>query len=154
MIDMTPKFVTIDDFDNYWGRHLRDLLRTTDGNTNQADAFLYRVEVELMNFIDAKTFRNVRYDELSDYQLNQFKLAILEQAMYRFKEGENGLDSGYDRQRGMVATASELERIRICRPAIEYLKVAGLFNLVMRNKPRTLRGYAGLYNFNEEVRGK
>lgn len=138
-----PKFVTVDDFNNYWGKNLRALLSSNDNVSNQAETFLARVEDRLMNWIDNNTFRRLRYEDLTQYQLENFKKAILTQAMYTYKNGDLGLDSGYDMERGKIINREELVELEVCQAAINYLSNAGLFNLTLKNRRRYIRGWAG-----------
>lgn len=149
MIKMTPQFVTADDFLTYWGIDLRERLK--GNNSNKADIFLKRIEDRLMKWIDANTFRVFNWDTLKDdydEYLNErhrisaketkedWKKAILSQAMYVFKNSDLGFDSGYDPSKGIVAPHKELEEIEICRPTIDFLKSAGLLNHVVKNTVR------------------
>lgn len=139
-----PKFITVDDFRNYWGMDLRSMLAPNDNVSNQAETFLARIEDRLMNWIDNHTFRRVKYEELTDFQLENFKKAILTQAMYIYRNGDLGIDSGYDAEKGKIISRDELNEIEVCQAAINYLSNAGLFNLVMKNRPRNYRGYPGI----------
>ena len=136
----TPKFVTVDEFDNYWNANLRDMLRTSANESNQAEMFLARVERRLMAYIDNNTFRRYKYEELCGKQLNAFKEAIILQAMYVYKNGDIGMDSGYDAERGLVAKRSELVELSVCQDAIDVLANAGLWNMSMKNRPRKFGG--------------
>ena len=69
-----------------------------------------------------------------------FKEAIILQAMYTYKNGDIGMDSGYDAERGIVARRAELVELSVCQDAIDILSNAGLFNLVMKNRPRKFGG--------------
>lgn len=135
-----PIFVTIEDFDNYWAMNLRDMLRTSANPSNQADRFLARTERRLMSYIDNNTFRRYKYEELRGKQLEAFKEAILLQAMYVYKNGDIGMESGFDSERGFVAKRNELVEITLCQDAIDVLSNAGLWNLVMKNRPRKFSG--------------
>ena len=140
-----PKFVTVDDFKNYWGKDLRNILRSDDNDSNQAERFLARVEDRLMNWIDNHTFRRLKYEELylRPKQYENWQKAILTQAMYMYKNGDLGLDSGYDSEKGIVTPISDLNEIAIAQATIDYLSNAGLFNLNVKNRPRTLSGFPG-----------
>lgn len=142
---LSPQFVTVDDFNNYWGFDLRAELRTDDNVSDQAEAFLSRVEDRIMNWIDTKTFRNIKWCELTDFQLDQFKKAILTQAMYMWRNGDLSMDSGYDQEAGIVVRQNELANIRICQASMDYLQTAGLFNLVIKNRPRNVRFFGGSF---------
>lgn len=140
-----PKFVTVDDFKNYWGIDLRNRLRSDDNESNQAERFLARVEDRLMNWIDNHTFRRIKYEDLKfrPQQNENWKKAILTQAMYMYKNGDLGIDSGYDSEKGIVTARSDLVELEVCQATIDYLSNAGLFNLNVKNRPRTLSGYGG-----------
>ena len=138
-----PRFISVDDYNNYWGEDLSAKLKSNYNISNQAEAFLARVEDRLLNWIDRNSFRRIRYDKMTPYQLNQFKLAILTQAKYVYKNGDIGLDSGYDPEKGKIISADELAAIEVCQAAIDYLSNAGIFNLVMKNRPRVNRGIPG-----------
>ncbi len=144
-----PRFVTVDDFKNYWGIDLRNVLRSNDNESNQADQFLARVEDRLMNWIDNNTFRRIKYEDLklNPRQYENWQKAILTQAMYMFKNGDLGMDSGYDSEKGIITTRGDLVQLEVCQAAIDYLSNAGLFNLVVKNRPRVLRGYPEFTGF-------
>lgn len=139
-----PKFVTVDEFYNYWGKDLRALLSgSSENSSKEAETFLARVEDRLMNWIDNNTFRRIRYEDLRDERLENFKKAILTQAMYIWRNGDLGLDSGYNAETGKVIERKDLVELEVCQAAINYLSNAGLFNLVMKPRGRYLRGYPG-----------
>lgn len=140
-----PKFVSVDDFKNYWGLDLRNILRSDDNESNQAERFLARVEDRLMNWIDNHTFRRIKYENLhaNPRQYENWQKAILTQAMYMFKNGDLGIESGLDTEKGIIAPRSDLVELEVCQAAIDYLSNAGLFNLNVKNRPRTLNGYPG-----------
>lgn len=144
MIDMQPQFVSTDDFLNYWGIDLKEKLNKGANYSNFADMFLRRIEDRLMTWIDKNTFRIYAWDVYKDENENDimakqkdyWKKAILEQAMYVFKNSDIGQDSGYDPEKGIVAPQQDLQAIEICRPCINFLTEAGLYNHVMMNRPR------------------
>lgn len=150
MINMQPQFVSTDDFLNYWGIDLKEKLNKGSNLSNFADMFLRRIEDRLMTWIDKNTFRvytwdvykddyksgNEYWQKCIDESKDYWKKAILEQAMYVFKNSDIAQDSGYDPEKGIVAPTEDLQAIEICRPCINYLIEAGLYNHVMKNNPR------------------
>lgn len=134
-----PRFVSPDDFYNYWGVDLNAELRDNDNVSNKANIFLMVVEDRLMSWIDANTFRNVDWEELSGFQLEEFQKAILTQAMYMFRNSDISLDSGYDPEKGIVASKEDLDKILISQSAINFLKTAGLCNYTISNRRRRTR---------------
>lgn len=145
---MLPKYVSVDDFKNYWGKDLRNLLRSDDNESIQAEHFLGMCEDMLMAWIDKNTFRRLRYEDLRGKQLESWKKAIVIHAMYVFKQGIIGMDSGYDAEKGFIAEPYQLDQIVVCQASIDQLSNAGLFNLVMKNRPRVCRNWPGLDEFN------
>lgn len=134
-----PRFVTPADFFNYWGVDLNFLLKNQANISNKANIFLMLVEDRLMNWIDTNTFRNVKWEDLTPFQLENLQLAILTQAMYVYRNSDISLDSGYDPEKGIIAPKEQLNKIVICEAAIDFLRSAGLFNLTISNKRRRTR---------------
>lgn len=134
-MNVLPKYVTPGDFENYWGEGLYNL-KNYDNVSNKENIFLRRVENRIMSWVDSNTFRNVRWDELTDFQLEHFQIAILEQAMYVYRNSDIAQDSGYDPEKGKIADPHYLEKIEICVPAKRELSLAGLYNHVIENKRR------------------
>ena len=142
-------YVTPDDFFNFYGRDLRELLRSDNNDSTQAERFIEMVTIHLKNFIDANTFRRLDYDRLTEYQNKQWKYAILAQCYYTYKEGSKalGLFSGVDDEKGIIIDYGTIREIEICPAAIDFLSNAGLFNLVIKNRPRVwMDGIFGIYN--------
>lgn len=138
MIRTEPKFITPDDFENYWGVNLNASLKG-DNYSNKANVFLRMVEDRIFEWIDAETFRVTDWDTLTDFQLEKVQKAILEQAMYVYKNSDIALDSGYDPDVGIVVDKEKLDKIVMCGPAINCLKNAGLYNQKIRNRRRFTR---------------
>lgn len=144
-----PNFVSVDDYNNYWGEDLRSMLKPNSNVSNQAESFLYRAERRLMVWINTNCFRHTNYNKLSKVQLESLKEAILIQAKYMFKNGDLGLDSGYDQERGKVVEQAELNAISVSQAAIDVLISGGLFSMVMKNRPRANRGLTGNIDYDD-----
>ena len=150
MINVMPQFVTADDFYNYWGINLNERMKPGTNVSNKTNIFLRSVEDRLMSWIDANTFRvydwdyfkgkaeylNDREKKIAEVRIDYWKKAILNQAMYVYRNSNIGLDSGYDPEKGVIASSVELQAIEICRPTIDLIKSAGLYNHVIKNVPR------------------
>ena len=135
-MNFEPKFISVSDFYDYWGIDLIEKLKNSGNPSNKANIFLRRTENNVMAWIDAKTFRNVHWDHLSDFQLEQFQYALLEQAMYVYRNSDISLDSGYDTEKGIIVDRETLDDLIICIPALNFLKIAGLYNLNVTNRVR------------------
>ena len=138
--------VNPDDFKNMFGKDLRNMLKGSDNDSNYAEIFLNMVQDFLMDWCDERGFRRVKFDQLSPLQLEAFQKAVLYQAFYTWRNGAAGLglDSGYDAEKGIVITASDLERIEVPQRVVTLLHESGMFNLKMRNRPRITRGFPGV----------
>lgn len=131
-------FVTPDDFYNYWGIDLNAKLKG-DNYSHKADIFLRIVEDRLLNWIDANTFRVSRWEDITEFQKEKLQLAILTQAMYVYRNSDISLDSGYDPDRGIIATKGQLNDLVVCQAAIDFLKTGGLYNQKITNRRRFTR---------------
>lgn len=137
-MELKPQFVTVDDFTSFFGIDLRSKLKENDNASNAAELFLYRIEDRLKTWIDTYTFRVVPFHKLTPFQREKFQKAILYQAMYVLRNGDLGLDSGYDSEQGVVAERGDLTVLSVCETSIEYLKSAGLYNQKIQNRKRWL----------------
>lgn len=143
MISTKPRFITPNDYFSYWGENIDSYLEDGSNISNQAELFLLHVENDLLAYIDANTYRVTRLDRLSPFQLEQWKLALLYQAKYRLKNGDTGMDPGYDVESGIIADKKTLNTIKVSDTVIEYLKRAGLWNQNIKNRRRFMR-FGGL----------
>lgn len=132
------QFVTPMDFYNYYGIDLNSMLKVNNNTSNKSNIFLARVESRLMSWIDSHSYRNIEWDDLEGKRLELFQEAILIQAMYIYRNSDISMDSGYDPEKGIVATREELEKIEISRATLDCLINAGLFNLQIQNRFRTI----------------
>ena len=134
-------FVTPDEFRNspYGGFDLREALVGADNESHAAENFLELVTDHLMAWVDTKSFRNFRWDRLTDFQMTYWKKAIIAQAHYTYKEGMKavGMFSGADDEKGKVLDPNYLEQIEVCKACIELMTRAGIYNLNIKNRRRT-----------------
>lgn len=146
---MTPKFIDQNQFLDYWGVDLRAKLKNDDNPSAKIDTFLARVEKRLMAWINKNTFRIIDFNHLTNYQLEHFRYALLEQANYMYRNGDIAQDSGYDQERGIVAEHHAMQELVVCQPCIDFLIEGGLFNLKVKNRRRFMNndtlGYEGAY---------
>lgn len=78
--EFTPKFVKAEDYFQYTGLSINEELAESDDEGNDAKRFLYQVELRVMNFINGNGYVKVDFDNLSEYQTKQIRIAILEHA--------------------------------------------------------------------------
>lgn len=142
-INTKPRFITPDDYFAYWGERLEAVLNSGDNISNQAQLFLLHTENDLLAYTDTNTYRNTRLDKLTQFQLEQLKLALLYQAKYRLINGDTGMDNGYDMETGVKADKKTLNTIKVSDTVIEYLKRAGLWNQKIKNRRRFMK-FGGL----------
>ena len=138
--------VTPDDFKNMFGKDLAHILKDSDNESNYPYVFLRMVQDFLVDWCDERGFRRVKFNQLSPMQMEYFQKAVLYQAYYVWRNGAAGLglDSGYDAEKGIVITASDLQRVEVPERVVTMLHKSGMFNLKMRNRPRITRGYPGI----------
>lgn len=124
---LQTKYITKDEFEEYFGINLSSEL----GGDMEAIRFIKRVEDRLATFVDSNFNANIdmKYPYFTDYQKYHYKLALLEQCIYIFKNGDISVDSGYDPEKGEVARP---ERYVIAPNCKDNLRLCGIWN---RNVP-------------------
>ena len=145
-VPITPLVVTPDDFKNMFGQDLPTILAGSDNDSNYPFVFLRMVQDFLMDWCDERSFRRVRFAELTGMQLQYFQKAVLYQAYYTWKNGSLGLglESGLDTDKGKVLTLEDIQAVEVPPRVVAMLHKSGLFNLKMKNRPRINRGYPGI----------
>lgn len=127
MEHLQTKYITKDDFEEYFGIDLVAEL----GTTNAAIMFLIRIENRLSAYINSNFNTNIheKYPCFTDYQKYHYKLALLEQAIYIFKNGDISVDSGYDPEKGEIANT---KRYAIAPNCKDELRLCGVWNRNIR----------------------
>ena len=128
-MDLNTRYITLDEFRDWSGIDLESQLKKDDNPSNTAQAFLDRTTYRLESFIDAEFYKNIakEYPTFTDYQKEHYKHALLEQVLYVFKMGDIAVDSGYDPDKGEVATNSTLKDKIIAPMAKEELLLCGVW---------------------------
>lgn len=130
MPQLLTRYITADEFREYTGVDLEEELRDTSNPSDKVAAFLRRIEDRMESFLNANFFKRVT-DEwpcFTDFQKQHYKLALIEQAYYVFKNGDISSDSGYDPEKGLVASKHSLKEISIAPNARDHLRMTGLWN--------------------------
>ena len=131
-MEIKSKYITEEEFKQYTGIDLSLELKDDDNPSNKVQSFLCRVEIRIATFIDSNFHRNVEleYPKFSDYQKYHYKLALLEQCLYVFKNGDISVDSGYDSEKGVMISSGEKKKIVFCLTGTGYfdLKAYSAFN--------------------------
>lgn len=124
---LQTKYITLDEFKEYFGISLTEAF----GTDTNAMAFLKRIEDRLATFCDSNFNANIdrKYPCFTDYQKYHYKLALLEQAIYIFRNGDISVDSGYDPEKGEIART---EKYAIAPNCKDNLRLCGIWN---RNIP-------------------
>lgn len=130
MPQILTRYITVDEFKEYFGIDLDASLNDTDNPSNKSVAFLKRVEDSMEVFLNAHFFKKITdlWPWWSDEQKYWYKMALLEQAYYIFKNGDITRDSGYDPERGIVASKHALTEISIAPNTKNYLRMTGLWS--------------------------
>ena len=124
------RYITADEFREYTGVDLMEELRDTSNPSDKVNAFLMRIEDRMEVFLNTKFFKNVPalYPCFTDHQKLCYKKALIEQAYYVFKNGDISTDSGYDPDKGIVASKHALNELIIAPNARNYLRMTGLWS--------------------------
>lgn len=143
IINIKSRFVDKDEFLLYTGINLDEQLQDDDNISNKVESFIYRETRRFESFINAVLHINIpnQYALVSDYQKEQYKLALLEQLLYVFKNGNIGVDSGYNFESGVIASNKEMQSKYLSPLAKNYLINAGIYSTNMAFKGNWFYGH-------------
>lgn len=138
MSELKTKYITGDDFKEYFGIDLEIELKDDDNPSNKVNAFLLRIENRIDTFLNAIFYKNIEteYRKFSDYQKKHYKLALLEQAFYVLYNGDISADSGYTINEGVKISRKELLGLRVSPNAKDELILCGLWNRHIMSRSR------------------
>lgn len=136
MIELQTKYITLDDFKNYFGIDLEAEMNDSDNLSNNGLAFLKRIENRMETFLNAEFYRNIdiEYPKFTEYQKEHYKRALLEQALYVYKNGDISVDSGLDLDKGEVVSRETIRRNIIGENAQQELILCGLWCRKIKNR--------------------
>lgn len=134
---LQTRYITADDFLEYSGIDLGAQLKGNANPSDKANAFLHRIEVRMEAFLNANTFKRIgeEWPYMSDYQKSHYKYALLEQALYVFRNGDISVDSGYEPDEGIKLDPTARKKLIIAPNAVDHLQLCGLWT---RKITRTL----------------
>ena len=135
-MEIKTKYITPDDFKDYFGIDLDLELKNSANPSNTADAFLLRIENRIAGFLDAQFYRQVdkEYPQFTDYQKKHYALALLEQAKYVYKNGEIAEDSWMEYESGEVASDDKIISKMIAPYCRQELLLCGLWCRKVRGR--------------------
>lgn len=121
------RYITLDEFAEYF---VDTDLRTQLGTDESALAFMRRIEDRMETFLAVNFHQYIdrEFARFTDYQKRHYKRALLEQAIYIFRNGDITVDSGYDLDRGVIADINTLNKIAIAPNAKQELMLCGLWD--------------------------
>ena len=128
-MEIITKYISVDEFKAYFGIDLEAELKNSANPSDTANAFLKRIEDRIATFLDANFYRNVdlEYPDFTDYQKEHYARALLEQAIYIFRNGDISVDSGYNYDNGQVADSRVIEMKSIAPNCKQELLLCGLW---------------------------
>ena len=128
-MEIKTKYITPDDFKAYFGIDLDLELKSSANPSDTATAFLLRIENRVATFLDAEFHRKIdqEYTDFTDYQKQHYSQALLEQAIYVFKNGDISVDSGYDYESGEKADNETIIKKIIAPNCKQELLICGLW---------------------------
>jgi hypothetical protein len=125
------KYITLDEFDEYFPEvgPIRQVL----GGEDKALAWLKRIEDRMEVFINSNFNRNIEreWPVFTQNMKEHYKKALLEQAIYIFRNSDISVDSGYDPEKGEIMNASRLKKIQLAPNALDHLRMCGLTNRLL-----------------------
>ena len=142
-MDIRTKYITPDDFKTYFGIDLDIELKDSANPSDTALAFLKRIEDRISTFLDSQFYRQVdkEYPNFSDYQKEHYSKALLEQAIYVFKNGDISVDAGYNTETGETASNDTIIKKTIAPNCRNNLMLCGLW--CRKVKPGQSRNFFG-----------
>lgn len=140
---LQTKYVTLDEFKEYFGIDLSVELEDDANSSNKANAFLKRIEDRMETYLNSNFYRNVEleYPKFSDYQKKHYKRALLEQAIYVLKNGDISVDSGYDGDRGQIISKGNLKKLIIAENCKQELILCGLWCRKIKSRGFSFEGW-------------
>lgn len=132
---LQTRYITPDEFIEYTGIDLGAQLKGNANPSDKALAFLNRIEVRMEAFLNARFFKRVsdEWPYFTDWQKQHYKYALLEQALYVFKNGDISVDSGYNPDEGIKISPTAKKEITIAQNAIDHLLLIGLWNRYIKS---------------------
>lgn len=123
------RYITPDELTLYSGIDFGAKLKGTANPSDKVAAFINRVEVRMEAYLNAHFFKLVtkEWPNMSDFQKEHYKYALLEQCIYVFRNGDISTDSGYEPEEGIKADRDTLLNITMSPNAIEHLQLTGLW---------------------------
>lgn len=115
-MEFKSRYITADDFKAYTGIDLHIELKDDDNASNKVDAFLYRNEIRLERYVAYTFFVNVKnsFEHFTDYQKEQWKFALLEQALYILFNGEISVVGSENGEKKPVIAPNTKEHLILC----------------------------------------
>lgn len=134
---LQTRYISLDEFNEYFSI---DLVASFKSET-KAQAFLKRIEDRLSTFVDANFNRNIDklYPQFTDYQKEHYKLALLEQCIYIYRNSDVSTDSGYDPEKGEIMSRDKIVALSIAPNCKQNLILCGIWNRCIKT-PGTLFG--------------
>jgi len=130
MEPLLTKYITADEFREYTGINLAEELKDTSNASDKVNAFLKRIEDRMEVYLNAHFFKVVSdcWPCFTDEQKYHYKLALIEQAYYVFKNGDISTDSGYEPDKGIIISKHARSEITLAPNAIDHLRMTGLWS--------------------------
>lgn len=126
---LQTRYITPDEFLEYTGIDLGAQLKGNANPSDKALRFLNQIEVRMEAFLNANCFKLISdlWPYWTDYQKLHYKYALLEQALYVFRNGDISIDSGYEPDEGIKLDPTDKKKITIAQNAMDHLNLLGLW---------------------------
>ena len=128
-MSLQTRYITADELYEYSGIDFGSQLKGNQNPSDKVNSFIYRVETRMEAYLNSKFFKRVsdEWPTFTDYQKEHYKLALLEQCIYIFRNGDIATDSGYEPESGIIASRHALRELELSPIAIDHLKLTGLW---------------------------
>ncbi len=122
-------YITKEDVLNYTGINL-DRIQDDDNPSFKVQSLINRVEIRMVSYLSSMFGYDfeTKYADLNDENKKWFKYALLEQVLYIMNNTDIMSDSGYDPEKGIIATQGQLHNISVSRTAKNMLIKSGLWD--------------------------
>lgn len=127
------EYVSPEDLKTYCGLNLYEELN--DGSS--PDFFMRDREDEILRYINIQSWRPIslwlKQNKYNPEQMDNLRMAILEQAKYVFENGDVLANNGIDPEQGVKFGVHDRRQASISPKAMDILKMSGIILMTMRS---------------------
>jgi|SRR5574344_2045944 hypothetical protein len=144
-MNFQTRYITKDDFYKYWGQSLESLLGVDPNQPEQAafaNAFINQRETECVLFVSTRSAKTVNFDNMNEYQKEQWQLGILYYCYYVIKSGLVGMYSGINNEGSKQLKEIDIETAIMNTYSYKFFIQSGA---IVRQVQRQMTGFGGYF---------